>query len=52
MPKPANMWPKKDQHILLGLFFVFSIAWALEQCVVFDLTRPYLTTYLVKSHPF
>jgi hypothetical protein len=34
LPKPADLWPKRDQHLLLGLFFVFSIAWALEQCVM------------------
>jgi hypothetical protein len=34
LPKPADMWPKDDQHVLLGLFFVFSIAWSLEQCVM------------------
>ena len=34
MPKPPNLWTKNDQHILLGLFFVFSVAWALEQCVI------------------
>ncbi|KAF8262510.1 hypothetical protein EI94DRAFT_1780020 [Lactarius quietus] len=36
MPKPADMWPKEDQHVLLGLFFVFSIAWALEQVTHFE----------------
>jgi hypothetical protein len=34
LPKPADLWPKRDQHLLLGLFFVFSIAWSLEQCVM------------------
>jgi hypothetical protein len=33
-PKPANLWSKGHQHTLLALFFVFSLAWALEQCVV------------------
>ncbi|KAI0302445.1 hypothetical protein B0F90DRAFT_1809891 [Multifurca ochricompacta] len=31
LPKPPDLWPKHRQHILLGLLFVFSIAWALEQ---------------------
>lgn len=34
-PKPPDLWSKGHQHALLGLFFVFSVAWALEQCVVF-----------------
>jgi hypothetical protein len=33
-PKPANLWSKGHQHTLLALFFVFSVAWALEQCVM------------------
>lgn len=33
-PKPADLWSKDHQHTLLSLFFVFSVAWALEQCVV------------------
>jgi hypothetical protein len=33
-PKPADLWSKGHQHALLALFFVFSVAWALEQCVV------------------
>ncbi|KAN0137766.1 hypothetical protein V8E53_004250 [Lactarius tabidus] len=36
LPKPADLWPKRDQHLLLGLFFVFSIAWALEQVTHFE----------------
>jgi hypothetical protein len=36
-PKPPNLWSKGHQHALLSLFFVFSVAWALEQCVVFVL---------------
>jgi len=36
LPKPADMWPKNDQHVLLGLFFVFSIAWSLEQVTHFE----------------
>jgi len=33
-PKSADLWSKGHQHTLLALFFVFSVAWALEQCVV------------------
>ncbi|KAI9454944.1 hypothetical protein F5148DRAFT_1277267 [Russula earlei] len=31
-PKPPDLWSSDHQHSLLALFFVFSIAWALEQC--------------------
>ncbi|KAH9022447.1 hypothetical protein EDB84DRAFT_1510453 [Lactarius hengduanensis] len=30
VPKPPDLWPKNQQHVLLALFFVFSVAWALE----------------------
>ncbi|KAH9039882.1 hypothetical protein EDB85DRAFT_1928390 [Lactarius pseudohatsudake] len=30
LPKPPDLWPKNQQHVLLALFFVFSVAWALE----------------------
>jgi len=33
LPKPPDLWSKSHQHTLLALFFVFSFAWALEQCV-------------------
>jgi hypothetical protein len=33
LPRSTDVWPKDDQHVLLGLFFVFSIA-SLEQCVM------------------
>ncbi|KAI0253765.1 hypothetical protein BJV78DRAFT_167596 [Lactifluus subvellereus] len=35
-PKPPDLWSKGHQHALLGLFFVFSIAWALEQITHFE----------------
>jgi hypothetical protein len=33
-PKPPDVWSKGHRHALLGLFFVFSVAWALEQYVI------------------
>jgi len=33
LPKPPDLWSQGHQHTLLALFFVFSVAWALEQCV-------------------
>jgi hypothetical protein len=33
LPKPPDLWSQSHQHTLLSLFFVFSVAWALEQCV-------------------
>ncbi|KAF8504868.1 hypothetical protein F5888DRAFT_1792296 [Russula emetica] len=35
-PKPADLWSKGHQHTLLALFFVFSVAWALEQISHFE----------------
>ncbi len=52
-PKPADLWSKCHQHTLLALFFVFSVAWALEQCVIGF--RPLLSAHgpcLVKNIPF
>lgn len=34
LPKPPDLWPKNQQDVLLALFFVFSVAWALEQWVI------------------
>ncbi|KAH9987396.1 hypothetical protein BJV77DRAFT_791888 [Russula vinacea] len=36
LPKPADLWSKGHQHTLLSLFFVFSVAWALEQISHFE----------------
>ncbi|KAI0264119.1 hypothetical protein BC834DRAFT_270942 [Gloeopeniophorella convolvens] len=36
MPKPPDLWTKSHQHFLLGLFFIFSAAWALEQVTHFE----------------
>ncbi|KAH9980665.1 hypothetical protein BJV74DRAFT_97502 [Russula compacta] len=36
LPKPPDLWSKDRQHTLLALFFVFSIAWALEQVTHFE----------------
>ncbi|KAI0289362.1 hypothetical protein BC826DRAFT_613580 [Russula brevipes] len=36
LPKPPNLWSKSHQHQLLALFYVFSIAWALEQMSHFE----------------
>ncbi|KAH9174452.1 hypothetical protein EDB89DRAFT_2149509 [Lactarius sanguifluus] len=36
LPKPPDLWPKNEQHVLLALFFVFSVAWALEQVTHFE----------------
>ncbi|KAI0278787.1 hypothetical protein BGY98DRAFT_499790 [Russula aff. rugulosa BPL654] len=35
-PKPADLWSEGHQHTLLALFFVFSVAWALEQISHFE----------------
>ncbi|KAH9067523.1 hypothetical protein EDB87DRAFT_1552329 [Lactarius vividus] len=36
LPKPPDLWHKNHQHVLLALFFVFSVAWALEQVTHFE----------------
>lgn len=36
LPKPPDLWPKNQQDVLLALFFVFSVAWALEQVTHFE----------------
>jgi len=36
LPKPPDLWSKRNQHVLLALFFIFSIAWALEQVTHFE----------------
>ncbi|KAI9465377.1 hypothetical protein BJY52DRAFT_1424761 [Lactarius psammicola] len=36
VPKPPDLWSKNHQHELLGLFFAFSVAWALEQVTHFE----------------
>ena len=46
-PKPPELWSKSHQHTLLALFFVFSVAWALEQCVTLVLVTPPLLTVLI-----
>jgi hypothetical protein len=56
LPKPPDLWSKRNQHILLALFFVFSIAWALEQCVI-SIRFPFSAllmahiSYMDKSNP-
>ena len=47
LPKPSDLWSKSHQHALLALFFVFSLAWALEQCVTLVLENATLLTVLV-----
>lgn len=46
-PKPADLWSKDHQHTLLSLFFVFSVAWALEQCVLFSFLVLFLYSTLM-----
>ncbi|KAI9441752.1 hypothetical protein H4582DRAFT_1934705 [Lactarius indigo] len=36
LPKPPDLWHKNHQHVLLALFFIFSVAWALEQVTHFE----------------
>ncbi|THH18316.1 hypothetical protein EW146_g2637 [Bondarzewia mesenterica] len=36
LPKPVTFWTKSHQHTLLALFFVFSVAWALELVTHFE----------------
>ncbi|KAH9976300.1 hypothetical protein BGW80DRAFT_911727 [Lactifluus volemus] len=35
-PKPTDLWTKGHRNMLLGLLFVFSVAWALEQITHFE----------------
>ncbi|ETW74616.1 hypothetical protein HETIRDRAFT_22237, partial [Heterobasidion irregulare TC 32-1] len=35
-PKPVHLWTTNHQHILLALYFVFSVAWALELVTHFE----------------
>ncbi|KAI0061872.1 hypothetical protein BV25DRAFT_1826161 [Artomyces pyxidatus] len=36
IPKPVDLWQKGHRHVLLGLYFVFSVAWASEQVTHFE----------------
>jgi hypothetical protein len=47
LPKPSDLWSKSHQHALLALFFVFSLAWALEQCVTLVSENATLLTVLI-----
>lgn len=47
LPKPSDLWSKGHQHALLALFFVFSLAWALEQCVTLVSENATLLTVLI-----
>ncbi|KAI0041086.1 hypothetical protein FA95DRAFT_771740 [Auriscalpium vulgare] len=36
IPRPATLWSLPHQHFLLGLSFIFSIAWSSEQVTHFE----------------
>ncbi|KAI0029950.1 hypothetical protein K488DRAFT_30550, partial [Vararia minispora EC-137] len=35
-PKPVQLWQPFHQHLLLAMYFIFSVAWALEQVTHFE----------------
>jgi hypothetical protein len=39
-PTPVQLWSNSHRQLLLAMYFVFSVGWALEQCVVF-VTDPF-----------